>query len=408
MIFKKSVKMVMVEKFRLVFCLLCVFTFAKAQSTMPEIAAPTAQVVADNSAAPALVCTAKSDSSHQTQKNDSLAALRKNTLKVLPLAFYTPETRIAGEIVAYYSFFTKDALRKSNVRFFATYTQNQQFFVILPWQIYTANEKYFVNGSLDYKLFPEYYYGLGNETTETDRHLYAYEALTFNNKALKSIGNRTFVGVATQYQNLATMLPHHHSETNMRDCKIIGDNGYEYVAAGPSIMYDTRDHILCPQIGQYFEFTGLAATGKANGENVNFLQLSLDYRHYLKVSKGGTWANQFVVQTSIGNTPYRALPTLGGAYFHRGYYAGRFRDYNLALYQTEYRQHIWNRFGVVAFASAGRVFQNLKMSPFQDLNMAAGLGLRVRLSKNEQTNIRLDYSFAKDSQGFYVYFAEAF
>jgi outer membrane protein assembly factor BamA len=389
----KRVKMVM--QFRLVLCLLCVFSFAEAQNTRPEINSITAELVADNSVAQTPVRTEERDSSSVIPRNDSLAALRKNTLKVLPLAFY-------------YSFFTKNTNRKSNVRFFATYTQNQQFFVILPWQIYTADEKYFINGNLDYKLFPEYYYGLGNKTEETDRHLYAYEALTFNNKALKNIGNHTFLGLATQYQNLATMLPHHHSEMDMRDCNIIGDNGYEYAAAGPSIMYDTRDHILCPQIGQYFEFTGLAAAGKANGETINFVQLSLDYRHYLNVTKGGTWANQLVVQASLGNVPYRALPTLGGAYFHRGYYAGRFRDYNLALYQTEYRQHVWNRFGVVAFASAGRVFQSLKMNPLEDINMAAGLGLRIRLSKNEQTNIRLDYSFAKDSQGFYVYFAEAF
>ena len=394
-----------VVNFGFIGCLLLAAQAAIAQPIIPENTFVLNSIATD-SVAKASVCNQQNDSL-KTQ-NDSTISLRKSVLKVLPLAFYTPETRIAGELVAYYSFFTTGAQRKSNVRFFATYTQNQQFFVILPWQIYTSHEKYFLNGSLDYKLFPEYYYGLGNETNEAERHLYAYEAVTLNSKMMQNIGNQKFVGLAVQYQNLATMLPHYNNEMAMRDCHIIGDNGYDYTALGPTFMYDTRDHILCPQKGQYFEFTGMLAAGTANGKAIQFLHLGIDYRYYLPVTKGGTFANQFVAQSSLGSVPYRALPTLGGAYFHRGYYAGRFRDNNLILLQTEYRQHIWNRFGIVAFASAGRVFENLKMNPLENINTAAGLGLRIRLSKNEQTNIRLDYSFAKDSQGFYVYFAEAF
>jgi outer membrane protein assembly factor BamA len=332
---------------------------------------------------------------------------RKPMFKALPLAFYTPETRLAGEGVAYYTFYTANSRRRSNVRFFATYTQNRQFFVILPWQIYTKSEQMFINGSLEYRLYPEFYYGLGNNTQEAARHLYTYKAFTFNNKLLQNIGQHTFVGLAMQYQTLETMLPTYSNE-QMRTCHNVGTNGYNYIAAGPSLMYDTRDHILCPQRGNYLELTTLFAAGNADNMPINFAQVGFDYRNYTPIGKNATFANQFVAQFSVGNVPYRALPALGGAYWLRGYYAGRFRDKNLLLYQTEYRQHLWGRFGVVAFAAAGRVFETFNPDIVNNIHTSAGLGLRLRISKNEQTNIRLDYSITKDSHGFYVYFAEAF
>lgn len=107
--------------------------------------------------------------------------------KALPLAYFTPETRIAAEGFAFYSFYAKESKRKSNLRMFVTYTQNKQYLLILPWQVYTSGDQYFLNGSIDYRKFPEYYYGLGNNTKETSRALYTFKALTFKSKSYKRL-----------------------------------------------------------------------------------------------------------------------------------------------------------------------------------------------------------------------------
>lgn len=39
---------------------------------------------------------------------------------------------------------------------------------------------------------------------------------------------------------------------------------------------------------------------------------------------------------------------------------------------------------------------------------AAGAGLRFKLSKEDEANIRFDIALTPDSHGFYVYFAEVF
>ncbi|HET6244118.1 MAG TPA: BamA/TamA family outer membrane protein [Bacteroidia bacterium] len=330
-----------------------------------------------------------------------------NLIRVLPLAYYTPETRIAFEAVVFYSFYTTASHRKSNIRLFATYTQNKQFLFILPWQVYTSGEKYFIAGNIDYRRFPEYFYGLGNNTAEAIRELYSYNALTIHSKTFKNLGNNSYVGLAVQYQALDTEIPA-NSRLFSEQSKITGADGYHYGALGPSFMRDTRDNILCPTQGSFFEFTTLFGLGTAENTNLGFTQINLDIRDYFRINKNITWANHVLVQFSMGDVPYRALPALGGPNLHRGYYQGRFRDKQLLLYQTEYRQHLKGRFGVVAFASAGMVYEEINKVMANNIHPAAGMGLRVKISKNDQANIRFDYSFTPDSKGFYIYFAEAF
>ncbi|WP_439483213.1 BamA/TamA family outer membrane protein [Cyclobacterium plantarum] len=337
----------------------------------------------------------------QEERNDS------TVFKALPLAYYTPETRIAFEGFAFYSYYSEGSRRKSNVRLFATYTQNRQYLFILPWQIYTANDQFFLNGSLDYRKFPEYYYGIGNDTQEKNRALYEFSAFTINSKSYLKLENDTYMGISLQGQWLLPEFP--ENEPLFDDINITnGRRGYNYLSLGPSFMWDRRDHILSPSEGSFLEFTPTFGFGQSDQEPIYFGLASLDIRDYWKLSENSTWANQFVAQFSMGQVPYRVLPTLGGPFLHRGYYQGRFRDRHLMILQSEFRQHIIGRFGIVAFASAGRVYSNVSNDLVKDIHLAAGGGLRFRISKNDRTNVRFDYSFTPDSNGFYIYFAESF
>ncbi len=173
-------------------------------------------------------------------------------------------------------------------------------------------------------------------------------------------------------------------------------------------MWDRRDHILSPSSGSFLEFTPVFGLGKADQSPIYFGLVTLDIRDYWKLGENSTWANQFVAQFSMGSVPYRVLPTLGGPLLHRGYYQGRFRDSQLMLVQSEFRQHVIGRFGFVLFGSTGRVYPDIRTALLQNMHLAAGGGIRVRVSKNDRTNVRFDYSITPDSTGFYIYFAESF
>ncbi len=337
----------------------------------------------------------------QENENDS------TVFKALPLAYYTPETRIAFEAFAFYSYYSRGSRRKSNVRLFAAYTQNRQYLLTIPWQIYTKVDRFFLNGSLDYRMFPEYFYGLGNDTREENRALYEFSALTLVSKSYIKLENDTYFGLAIQGQHLVPDFPENEvlfDEVGQE----IGENGYSYLSFGPSFMWDRRDHILSPSTGSYLEFTPMFGLGTADQRPITFGLALLDFRDYWKIGENTTWANQFVAQFSLGTVPYRVLPMLGGPLLHRGYYQGRFRDNQLLLLQSEIRQHVIGRFGFVVFGSVGRVYPDIRTEIFNELHPAAGAGIRVRVSKNDRTNVRFDYSITPDSSGFYIYFAESF
>ena len=327
---------------------------------------------------------------------------------VLPTAYYTPETRIALEAFAYLSFQTDTAARKSNARIFAAVTQNRQVTVDLPWQVFTAGERHRIDGKLDVRKFPEYYYGLGNDTKEAQRGLYTYRGVGMRNSALKQIEGHNYLGIFTEGRWLdADSLP----AFDAVDTPLRGANGYRFFGVGPSFVHDSRDVILCSTQGRYFELTATvnAAWFPEENEGANvYAMVNADHRRFFCVRPNTVLAYQLVARASWGDVPYRELPALGGPLLHRGYYFGRFRDRHLWCAQAEVRQKLFWRLGGVAFGSAGRVYPHLQGPLLEGIRPAAGAGLRFKLSKEDEANIRFDVAWTPDSHGFYVYFAEVF
>ena len=326
----------------------------------------------------------------------------------LPTAYYTPETRIALEAFALCSFRSDSAARSSNARVFAAVTQNRQLTVDLPWQVFTRAERFRVDGKLDVRKFPEYYYGLGNDTEEDARRLYEYRGVGLRNSALKQVGNNIYAGIYGEGRWLDTdSLP----SFDAVETPLLGAQGYRYVGIGPSFVHDSRDVILCASKGSYFETfaTWNVAWFPSEREGASmFWMLGMDHRRFFCVKPGTVLAYQVVGRSALGSVPYRELPALGGPLLHRGYYFGRFRDRHMWCAQFEARQSLFWRIGGVAFASAGRVYSDLLGPWLQGVKPAAGVGLRFKLNAEEEANIRLDVAMTPDSHGIYVYFAEVF
>lgn len=344
----------------------------------------------------------------QDRYDSSEADSTNTTFSALPTAYYTPETRIALEAFAYLSFQTDTAARKSNARVFAAVTQNRQVTLDLPWQVFTAGERFRIDGKLDVRKFPEYYYGLGNETQESRRGLYEYRSVGLRNSALKQVsGNNYFGLVAEGRWLLADSLPLSEvSETPLR-----GSAGYRFLGVGPSFVYDSRDVILCSTTGRFLEVTATVnAVGfPEEGQGASlYAMLNADHRQFFCVRPNTVLAYQVVARASWGAVPYRELPALGGPLLHRGFYFGRFRDRHMWCVQAEVRQKLFWRLGGVAFASTGRVAPHIASPWLKDIHPAAGAGLRFKLSNEDEANIRFDVAVTPDSHGFYVYFAEVF
>jgi len=346
------------------------------------------------------------DSLHNISKHDST----KFKIGVLPSAFYSPETRLGfGGFI--YSYFNTNKLnlinKKSNTQSYLSYTINKQFSFENDYQIWLKNNKYYLTGALDYSRFPEFFYGIGNDNKNSDRIMISFDIIKIQLKNLIQISNSLYGGVEFQYQNLF------NQDTKLKKpmammCELIpGGMGYSVSGIGPIFIYDKRDNPLNPANGSYLE-TSLQHFDKPIGSPYRFTSFLFDARKYNTLFKKLIWNGNAYIFLNKGEVPYRMLATIGGARFLRGYYRGRFRDNNMIVLQQEFRMPVYKWLGVAVFGGVGSVAKKLADFPKNEIHYDYGVGLRIRINKKENTNLRLDYGITKDSQGIYIIFAEAF
>lgn len=153
--------------------------------------------------------------------------------------------------------------------------------------------------------------------------------------------------------------------------------------------YDTRDDTIYPTTGS--KITGTITRGM-------FIDLGRDA--YTKAIVSGTrywsWGSASVVaaravacQTSDG-APFFDSCSLGTTDNFRGYVSTEFLDDALISFQAEYRGRLTGRIGLVGFAGAGSVGEDLGDAAGADFRAAAGVGLRIRLSKTFPLDYAID------------------
>jgi hypothetical protein len=117
----------------------------------------------------------------------------KKGVFILPLLYYTPDTRWAAGAAGVYYFKlagkTEDEkeTRISNVQFLTDYTQNKQLDVWSQWNVFTRNENYLFKGELRYRDFPDRFYGIGNKSLKENEEKYEYNLMSFKSLFLKKV-----------------------------------------------------------------------------------------------------------------------------------------------------------------------------------------------------------------------------
>lgn len=332
----------------------------------------------------------------------------KMKMGVLPILYYTPETRW-GFGALYYNYFNVDKKnilnKKSNTQSYFSYTLNKQFALENDYQIWLKNNSIFLTGGFDYSRFPQFYYGVGNNTVEDDKKMISFDVINFRAKNLTKIYKNLYGGIYYQFEKL------YNQDFSMQApemCETVeGSNGYKTSGFGPIFIIDKRDNPLNPQKGMYLE-TYFKHNSSIFGSEYNFNAFMFDIRKYKTLFKKLVWNGNAYLFINQGEVPFRMLSTLGGGRFLRGYYNGRFRDKNMFVLQHELRMPIYKRLGIAAFGGIGSVSKNINDFYKNTIHYNYGVGLRIKINKKENTNLRIDYGLTRDSQGIYVLFAEAF
>lgn len=329
-----------------------------------------------------------------------------------PVFSYSPETNFAFGTGAKYLFKfngSGDETRVSNIPTTLQYTLNNQFFFYSGFEVFTNQEKWVIEGNLLFQNYPRLYYGIGNGTAKTEEEQYDYNQVLIEPIFLKQLFHRyLFIGAGFRYNHIYNTKIEEGGliDTNRPD----GFDGSTSAGAEVAALYDSRSNILNAQDGWYLELTH-GKYGKVLGGTNEFNLTRIDLRHYLDVSEKNDdiLAVQLFSQFSRGNLPFSEFAFLGGSEIMRGYQEGRFVDRDLVAGQMEYRKNFKeSRWGLVAFAGLGNVFNNINEFKIGNLKPSYGVGARFMLDKDENLNLRLDYGMGNGSNGFYLGIAESF
>ncbi|OYU54535.1 MAG: hypothetical protein CFE25_14620 [Chitinophagaceae bacterium BSSC1] len=296
--------------------------------------------------------------------------------------------------------------RTSNLQTIVLYSLKKQLVAAINGAQYFKNEQYVLNEQISYSSFPDKFWGLGNQTLDQAEEAYDFQQFYTYLHLMRQVGKGMFIGGLYEYQNLL--------ETNYKaggifdQEQVVGRKGYHISGLGLSFTIDTRNNAFAPTKGNFAQIYFNHFTPVFGSEH-RYTNIVIDLRKYMTFRKNGVLALQAYSFNNTGNdVPLRSLATLGGMNSMRGYYDGRYRDKNQLVFQAEFRQHLFKRFGAVAFGNIGDVSHNLAYQ-LADLKYSFGAGLRYAINKSEKLNIRLDYGMGPGkNHGFYFELGEAF
>jgi len=331
----------------------------------------------------------------------------KPNIIIIPVIYYTPETRLAlgaGGVINYRFGNDKRNTRPSSLWLMAVYTTKNQIQLSLKPEIYLTKNAYILGAYLKYERFPRDFYGIG-DNVGGDGESYTPENFGLHLSVKKQFFKSFYAGL--QYHVEKTTIQKVVTGGLLDSGGYIGREGGVLSGLGFSLNWDTRDNIFFPRSGWFIQFAA-DFYNKAFGSDYHYSSTSLDLRTYIPVRAKDVLALQLCMRDMVGEVPFYELAMLGGSTMMRGNYSGKFRDKALLAVQAEYRMPIWKWFGAAVFSGLGNVGPDLRDVTFNHLKHSFGGGIRIRLDKKEGTNLRFDYAWGNESTGFYMTVQEAF
>lgn len=325
------------------------------------------------------------------------------------------QVNFAGDI-----FFYADTLKNrkiSDVFVYSMYTANHQWLEMIKTNIWTKNNQINLSGDWRYYKFPTYTYGLGEESTLSKSTDIDYSYFRLYEVAMYSVSENVVLGLGynlDSYWNITE--GQHDSVTGIYGMDTYGFKTKTFSSGITfNALYDHRLNSNNPQKGSYASIQ-VRQNLRIMGSDNDWSSMIIDLRHYIPFPNHpgnviALWSYNWL--TISGIPPYLDLPGIGWDSKNntgRGYVQGRLRGTNLVYLETEYRYPITKNglFGGVVFLNSS-VVTGPNTKGLSKINPGTGLGLRIKINKDSNTNLAIDYGFGSEgSRGFFFNLNEVF
>ncbi|MFN8417026.1 MAG: BamA/TamA family outer membrane protein [Cytophagaceae bacterium] len=339
---------------------------------------------------------------------------------VLPAMGSTPATGFAGIILVNAAFYTgdKSTTYMSSVTANLTLTAKSQIILPIRTNIWLKDNKWNFVGDWRFMKYPQATYGIGGNTPWEQEELIKYSYFKIQEYGYRNVYSKFFLGLGIHYDQFLKVRTSDYEQPGLGPFESYpygtGNRssafGYSFAA-----LWDDRKNVINPQQGGYAQISyRMNPSYLGNTYEYNILLIDLRKYFYIPAKKHknilGFWAYYWGVTN--GDTPYLLLPSNGWDSFAsnaRGFTQGRYRSRQMFTMEAEYRFRISKNglLGGVLFTNASTFAE--PNGEFKYVNPAVGTGLRIKLNKNSQTNITLDFAIGvKNNRGFYADVGEIF
>jgi len=326
---------------------------------------------------------------------------------VLPVLYYTPETKMAAGVgtLFYFRPSTDPKSRPSDIKTIIIYTQRKQFVFGTSPDFYLKKEKYHLMIDTAFSKFPDKFYGVGSQTAEEMEEDYTSQVSQFNISLQKKVLQKMYVGLIYAFEH--NRIVKKEEGKLLAKKELLGSEGGASSGFGFLLNWDSRDSVYYPTSGSLHKFS-IILFQSILGSDFEFTEFNLDLRKYVSFFSRHILALQAYLNFISGNPPFQMMSLFGGQEMMRGYYQGRYRDKQMMAFQMEYRLPALWRIGLVGFAGWGDVADKINHFDFSNLKYSLGWGIRFALNREESINLRLDFGYGKRSSGVYFTAGEAF
>ncbi|MCA1802296.1 MAG: BamA/TamA family outer membrane protein, partial [Rhodothermaceae bacterium] len=273
----------------------------------------------------------------------------KNHNTILPALGATPETGILFGGVIMRQFKPDGAGEETRSSFLlasAIYTTKKQLMLAFAPVLIMKEEQWIMEGSYQFQLFPDSYWGIGRDSRESDEVIYQYRQWEVIQSVQKRIAENMFAGPIMRWSHISDMEFMDLDDNKISSPAVDGAEGSISAGVGIIYLWDVRNSMLTPTRGHLVRLMAMSYPGFLGTSHSYFIG-SIDTRKYFDLSDNGKSVaafNMLNVLTS-GSPAFTDYPSLGGSSILRGYYYGRYRDNNTLQIQAEFRQHMFWRFG---------------------------------------------------------------
>lgn len=248
------------------------------------------------------------------------------------------------------------------------------------------------------------YFGIGNDAGSADRSIPLNQQGSGGVAELMvRLSGRWYAGA--RYRLLRTSVQADLSEFQIPVPE--DDLQLRTAALGPRFERDTRDSQFYPTRGSLLDVTALFAT-EALGGRRSYQTYLVSASSFVGLGQRHVLASRINACAASDRTPFYDLCLIGQYQDLRGYQTGQYRDAAMITGQAEYRLELPLRLGLVAFGGVGGVADTFTRLSTSSLLPSAGAGVRVRLTRQNHMNLRVDYAWGDGSQALYVSVGEAF